>query len=241
MKKIFLCFLLTACVGSGWNPPEDFQYVPVKTDTYEIATWQKINKPKNRTIHIYIEGDGHSFDSYGQPTTDPTPRGTFLRDLAVADDFANVVYVARPCQFIKDENCTKEDWTNGRFSQKIIDAESQVIKKIAKNKHIVLIGYSGGGMVSGLIIKQNPKIKVDKWITIAGVLDHKKWTEYFGDKPLNESLNMETLPGIEQVHFVGGCDEIVPYDLAKTWAKEDDIKLVPNANHDDFKNIKIFD
>lgn len=241
MKKILLCFLLTACAGAGWVAPVDFQYVPIKTDSYEIAAWQKINNPKNNAIHIYIEGDGNSFDAYGQPTDDPTPRGTLVRDLAARDNFENVVYVARPCQFIMDDNCKEQDWTTGRFSQKIINAESDVIKQIAKNKHIVLVGYSGGAMVSGLVIKQNPKLKVDKWITIAGVLNHKKWTEYFGDEPLNESLNMDTLPNVTQVHFVGGRDKVVPYDLAKTWAKEDDIKLVPNANHDDFKNLKIFD
>lgn len=89
-------------------------------------------------------------------------------------------------------------------------------------------------MVSGLIILQNPKLKVDKWITVAGVLDHKKWTEYFGDEDLTESINMEKLPNVQQVHYVGGRDETVPYELAKTWANESDIKLIPDATHDDF-------
>ena len=241
MKKLWLCFLLTACAGAGWVAPNDFQYVPIKTGIYEIATWQKINNPKNNTLHIYIEGDGNSFDAYGYPTDDPTPHGTLVRDLATRDNFENVVYVARPCQFIMDNNCKKQDWTTARFSKKIIDAESQAIQKIAKNKKITLIGYSGGAMVSGLVIKQNPKLKVDKWITIAGVLNHKKWTEYFGDEALSESLNIDTLPKVPQVHFVGGRDEIVPYDLAKTWADEKDIKIIPTATHDDFKELKIFD
>ena len=241
MKKLLLCFLLSACAGAGWVAPTDFQYVPIKTDSYEIATWQKLNNPKNNTIHIYVEGDGNSFDVYGQPTDDPTPHGTLVRDLVVKDVFENVVYVARPCQFIMNDNCKEQDWTDGRFSQKIIDAESQAINKIAKNKNVVLIGYSGGAMVSGLVIKQNPKLKVDKWITVAGVLNHKKWTEYFGDEPLSKSLNMDTLPKVPQVHFVGGRDEIVPYDLAKTWADEKDIKIISDATHDDFKELKIFD
>jgi len=241
MKRLLLCFLLSACAGVGWTPPDNFQYVPIKTDSYEIATWQKINDPKNNTVHIYLEGDGNAFDAYGQPNDDPTPRGTFVRDMVTCDNFENVVYVARPCQFIMDKKCSQTDWTSGRFSQKIISAESQAINKIAKNKHVILIGYSGGGMVSGLIIKQNQKLKVDRWITIAGVLNHKMWTDYFGDEPLKESLDMETLPNVVQVHFVGGRDRVVPYELAKTWANEKDIKLVPDATHDDFKGIEIFD
>ena len=241
MKRVLLCFLLVACAGVNWVVPDGFQYVPIKTDSYEIATWQKIDNPKNNLIHIYIEGDGHAFDAYGQPTSDPTPRGTLMRDLAAADNFENVVYMARPCQFIMNEYCNESDWTNGRFSQKIIDAQSRAIKQIAKNKSVTLIGYSGGAMVSGLVIKQNPKLKVDKWITIAGVLNHKMWTEYFGDEPLMKSLNMETLQNVPQVHFVGGHDKVVPYDLAKNWANEENIKLIPNASHDDFEDLKIFD
>ena len=241
MKILLFCILLSGCAGAGWVAPSDFQYVPIQTENYQIATWQKINNSKNNLIHIYIEGDGNAFDSYGVPTSDPTPHGTFVRDLAEKDNFENVVYVARPCQFIMDERCAESDWTIGRFSQKVVDAETEVLNQIAKNKKLILIGYSGGAMVSGLIIKQNPKMKVDKWITIAGVLNHKKWTEYFGDEPLTGSIDMGTLPKVSQIHFVGGRDKIVPYDLAKTWTKEKDIKLVPRASHDDFKNIKIFD
>ena len=238
MKRILLCLLLTACGGGNWVVPDGFVYAPIQTDTYEIATWQKINNPKNNTVHIYIEGDGHAFDAYGQPTNNPTPRGTFVRDLAAADGFENVVYMARVCQFIMDKNCDESDWTNGRFSKKIIDAQSNAIKQIAKNKHIVLIGYSGGAMVSGLVINQNPKLKFDKWITVAGVLNHKQWTDYHKDEPLNKSLNMEKLPSVPQKHFVGGRDENVPESLAKQWADKNDIIIIESASHDGFAKFK---
>jgi len=241
MKKIICVLILSGCVGGKWTPPSDFNYAPIKTDTYEIATWQKINSPQNKNIHIYIEGDGYAFDAYGQPTNNPTPRGTFVRDLALADNFDNVVYMARPCQFIMDENCSQSDWTSGRFSKKIIDAQSAAIKQIAKDKNITIVGYSGGAMVSGLVIQQNKKLNFEKWITVAGVLNHKLWTDYFGDEPLIGSMNMERLPNISQTHFIGGRDGVVPYTLAKQWAKETDIKLIPDATHDDFSGLKIFD
>lgn len=241
MKKLLLCLLLGACAGANWNPSADFQYVPVETQVYTIATWQKINNPKNNRIHIYVEGDGHSFDAYGTPTDDPTPRGRFVRDLAAADEFDNVVYVARPCQYVMNEFCEKSDWTDGRFSKEVIDAESDVINQIAQKKRVTLIGYSGGGFVTGAVIKQNPKLRVEKWITIAGVLNHKTWTEYFGDEPLSKSIELGELPNVPQKHFVGERDTVVPYELAKTWAKEGDIVLVPRAKHDNFGNLKIFD
>jgi len=241
MKKIFLFFLLTACAGQNWKAPDDFAFVPIKSGEYEIATWQKINNPENKNIHIYIEGDGHAFDAYGFPTTDPTPQGKLVRDFVTKDGFDNVVYMARPCQFIKTESCAESDWTNGRFSQKIIDAQCVAIKRIAKNKNITLIGYSGGAMVSGLVIEQCPELKIEKWITIAGVLDHKKWTAYFSDKDLTESLNIEKLPDVKQVHFVGEYDETVPPELAKKWLRASDVRIIPNATHDDFGKLNLFE
>ena len=240
MKKLFLFLLLAACAGAGWTPPADFVFVPVKTEQYEIATWQKINNPENNKIHIYMEGDGNAFNAYGRPTSDPTPHGTLVRDMAARDNFDNVIYMARPCQFIIYASCEETDWTSGRFAQKIVDAESSVIKQIAGDKNITLIGYSGGAMISGLVIEQNPKLKIDKWITIAGVLNHEKWTQYFGDEKLTKSINLEKLPNVKQIHYIGEKDSVVPYELAKTWVKEKDIKIVPDATHTNFGNLNLF-
>ena len=232
--------LLSACVGGNLVIPEHFIRKDIDTENYKIATWQKINNQKNNTVHIYIEGDGHSFDAYGQPTDDPTPQGNTLRKIAFDDDFDNVVYVARPCQFIMDKNCNESDWTNGRFSKKIIDSMANAIGQIAGNKQIVLVGYSGGAMVSGLVIQQNKNLKIKQWITVAGVLNHKKWTQYFGDAELDKSLNLNQLPNVKQKHFVGEKDNIVPYELATQWADAKDIVIIKNATHNKLDGLKIF-
>ncbi len=240
-KIIALLLFLVGCAGTNWTPAPDFAYVPVRAGEYEIATWRKITDAADSNIHIYIEGDGNAFDAYGRPNDDPTPHGTLVRDLVARDRGANVAYVARPCQFIMNENCGETDWTSGRFSQKIIDAMSGALRQVAGDKKITLIGYSGGAMISGLIVTQNPDLKVEKWITIAGVLNHSDWTKYFGDEPLWGSIDLESLPNVPQKHFVGGHDKIVPYDLAKNWANTDDVIIIENATHDDFGNLKIFD
>ena len=242
MKKIIaLLFLLAGCVGTDWSPPEDFSYVQIDSGGYEIATWQKITDSTDSHIHIYIEGDGAAFDAYGQPTSDPTPCGTFVRDLVARDVFANVAYVARPCQFNMVDTCSEIDWTSGRFSKKIIDVMADALHRVGGDKKITLVGYSGGAMVAGLIIAQHPELKIEKWITIAGVLNHRDWTDYFGDESLAESMNLESLPKVAQKHFVGGRDKVVPYDLAKDWANAGDIIIIENATHDNFGNLKIFD
>ena len=88
--------------------------------------------------------------------------------------------------------------------------------------------------------KLGVNMKFKEWITVAGVLNHAKWTQYFGDMPFPESLDMETLPNIKQKHFVGGKDNVVPYNLAKQWANQQDIILIKNATHNNFGEIDLF-
>lgn len=234
---LMLLFLLSGCVAD-WRAPDDFIYRPIKTEFFDIASWQHITDDTG-PIHIYIEGDGRSFNAYGVPTDDPTPHDTVLRDMAMSDNSANVVYLARPCQFIMSPSCTQSDWTDGRFSARVIDSMADAVASVAGNRQIILIGYSGGAMVSGLIINNNPDLDVIQWITIAGVLNHAAWTEYFGDSPLTKSLNMDIVPDVPQIHYVGSNDVVVPPDLIQIPSIADNRIIVPNAVHGDFGDLRL--
>lgn len=238
MKKIFIILVsvgLWGCAGH-YDMPTNFEYKPITTHKHKIATWKKITN-NSQPIHIYVEGDGHAFYNNGTPTKNPTPYDSFVRDLATHDLHANVVYIARPCQFIMDNNCDFHDWTDARFSQSNVDAMADAIRNIANGRQIILIGYSGGAMVSGLVIKQNPDIKIKKWITIAGVLNHHDWTNYFGDAPLTQSIDLDSLPNIPQIHYVGNQDSVVPLELSKKWIKPQDMRVIDGATHNNFPNL----
>lgn len=244
MKRllIFLSFLLLflcSCSTMQTKPPTDFCYKEIKTDNYTLASWQKITD-NNLPIRIYVEGDGHAYTSNGYPTTDPTPKSYFLRNIAFNDTNANVVYLARPCQYIKNDNQSNVDWTTGRFSQKIVDNMAQAIKQIADNKEIVLIGYSGGALICGLIINQySQELNVVKWITIAGLLNHTKWTTYFNYVPLKDSLDLDTIPDIDQTHYIGKKDKIIPYQLTLELVDEANCVIIENATHNKgFENLQ---
>lgn len=232
MRKIllFLLFILSGCVGTKVVPPESFLYQEIRTDSYTLASWQKITDSKS-PIRIYIEGDGYAFNNYGYPTNNPTPRGTFLRNIAFNDPNPNVVYLGRPCQYVSDTECSQTDWTVGRFSQKIIDSTSQAIKQISKKQPIILIGYSGGGLLSGLVIEQNPNLPVKKWITLAGVLNHAKWTDDLEVSPLTDSVDLITLPNIKQIHFIGDKDDTVSYKMTTSIVPATNLIVIPNATH----------
>lgn len=245
MKKIFYLAMLLFLSGCATrNPLSDFRFQTVTAPPYVIASWYRIEAP-GEPVRIYIEGDGNSFDSKKNPTDNPTPQTNFLRDIAAADPNPNVVYLGRPCQYMKTSLCTVEDWTIGRFSPQIIESMTQSVHtfmKKAQTKQVVLIGYSGGAQVAGLIAVKHPE-EIKKIITIAGVLDQKEWAKYHKDTPLSRSLNLkdyqETFDKIPQVHYVGEKDKVVPPALTKAFVTDSNtLILVPKADHQEgFESI----
>lgn len=218
LKLLILLSLLAGCAAI--KPPADFTYRPVSVENFEIASWQKITNP-NAEYRIYIEGDGSAFNAHGRPTTDPTPRGELVRRLAFNDPAPNVVYLARPCQYLKSGICSQRHWTTARFAPEIINAEYEAVRKIAGDAPVVLIGFSGGAQVAGLIAAAKSGLDVRKIITIAGNLDHLGWTQYHKLPPLNESMNLESyrhrFAQIPQIHFVGAEDKNITPDLVKNF------------------------
>lgn len=243
MRNFFIflsfIFLFCSCSTIQTKPPENFIYKEITTDDYVLASWQKI-EDESLPIRIYVEGDGHAYTSNGYPTTDPTPKSYFLRNIAFNDTNANVVYLARPCQYIKSNNYNSIDWTTGRFSQKIVDNVAQAIKQIASDKKVVLIGYSGGGLLCGLIINQYQQdLNIVKWVTIAGLLNHTRWTTYFNYVPLKDSLDLDAIPDIEQTHYIGKKDKIIPYQFTLESADKSNCVIIEDATHNSgFENLQ---
>lgn len=242
MRILTLLLFLSACTTTI-DAPSDFVYKEISTDNFKLASWQKVTD-KSQVYHIYIEGDGYAFNSRGVPTRNPTPRSHIVRNLAFADNNANVIYLARPCQYIKDKNCSQRHWTTARFAPEIINSTHQAIYSIVKNNPITLIGFSGGAQVAGLIASAKTGLNVKKIITIAGNLDHLAWTNYHQLPPLNESMNLadykENFMKIPQLHYVGAKDKVIPYNITQQFIQNDDIVIViRDAEHNrGWKDIK---
>ena len=236
MKKILiltLLVLLGACTHR--HPLSHMQFQTLTAPPYIVAGWYKITQV-GEPLKIYIEGDGNAFDSDGLPTDNPTPKGTFMRELAGQDTAPNVAYLGRPCQYLQAGACSEKDWTSGRFSEQIVNsmdnAVSQLMKK-AKTNQVVLIGFSGGAQIAGLVAVRHPE-RVKKLVTIAGVLDHEAWTQYHGDMSLTDSLNLndskDVLKTLNRVHYAGGRDHVVPVSLIQDFDPEFTV-VVPKAGH----------
>lgn len=233
IKVLITLLFLAGC--STITVPVDFVYKEIETRDFTLATWQKVTNPA-APYKIYIEGDGYAFNAHGRATQDPTPHGTLVRELAFGDKNSNVIYLARPCQYAKSPICSKRHWTTARFAPEIINAEYEAIKNITGNNPVVLVGFSGGAQVSGLVATAKPGLNVKKIITIAGNLDHLAWTQYHNLPPLNESMNLESyrrqFAKIPQIHYVGNDDKVMPPILVQEFVGDNDLIVeVKEATH----------
>ena len=210
LKALIILFFVAGCTAI--KAPTDFVYKEIPT------------RDPFGTYKIYIEGDGYAFNAHGRATQDPTPKGTLVRELAFGDNNPNVVYLARPCQYIKSPICSKRHWTTARFAPEVINAEYAAVKQIAGDNPVILIGFSGGAQVAGLIASAKQGLNVKKIITIAGNLDHLAWTQYHNLPPLNESMNLESyrkqFAQIPQIHYVGSDDKVMPPVLVRDFVGE---------------------
>lgn len=223
MLKLFaILFLLSGC--SNIVVPPAYVYKEIPARDFTLASWQKITNPSG-VYKIYIEGDGYAFNAHGRATQDPTPKGILVRELAFGDNSPNVVYLARPCQYVKSPICSKRHWTTARFAPEVINAEYAAVKQIAGDNPVILIGFSGGAQVAGLTASAKQGLNVKKIITIAGNLDHLAWTQYHNLPPLNESMNLESyrkqFAQIPQIHYVGSDDKVMPSVLVREFVGKD--------------------
>ncbi len=179
------------------------------------------NRRAGRTLHVYLEGDGLPWASRYQMSNDPSPKNPLALSL-MTQDLSNAIYLSRPCYYLvkPDTKCDTKLWTSARYSQTVVDTMLAAIRKIidlqlsnskTQINQVVLIGYSGGGVLASLLAEE---LKLANfYVTIASNLDTKAWTDYHQYSPLTESINpmsIERNSYKPALHFVGSADKVVP-------------------------------
>jgi len=200
-------------------------YAQVQTDSFVLASYSRIGD-RDQPIDVYIEGDGLAWRSRFEPSTDPTPRKAIGLALAASDPAANVVYIARPCQYTLalSPRCGVAYWTGKRFAPEVIAAMNQAIDHFAgqaPGQKLNLVGYSGGGAVAVLVAARRADVATIR--TVAGNLDHKEFSRLHEVSLMPDSLNAidvaGTVAAIPQIHFSGGDDTVVPAVIAEHFRK----------------------
>ncbi|WP_145980714.1 alpha/beta hydrolase [Magnetospirillum sp. ME-1] len=176
-------------------------------------------------LTIYVEGDGLAWRNRFTPSADPTPRNPIGLGLAVADPSTAVAYLARPCQYVKSPACSVDAWTGGRFSDRAIEATNRAIDDL-KRRHgterILMVGYSGGGVMAALIAAGRPDVA--GLITVAAPLDLAAWVRHHDVDPLANSRDparccSEALSRTRQRHVVGLRDDVVPRSVVASYGR----------------------
>ena len=218
----------------------------ISADGFHLISFVRLFPESNKNFHIYLEGDGASVTGTGRASMDPTPINPVGLKLAALDKDANVVYLARPCQFEAkqiDMRCSPKYWTTHKYSAEIVSSINEAINKLIEKyspERTTLIGFSGGGTIAALVAARRHDIY--KLITIAGNLDHVYHTQQFKITPLYGSLNptdyADRLSTIAQIHFIGREDSIIPKSVLLSYKEkihgdEKTVKIVPikGADH----------
>lgn len=230
---INLSFLLIGCVSA--DPRQQANEIAARsgllsknlqTEPFLIATWSRIVPPVN-SLRVYIEGDGFAWKSRTQASDDPTPRNPTGLMLAAADKSDNVLYLARPCQFIGPPlpvSCSVSWWTNKRFSPEVIDVMDNVLSQVVTRYpgvKLELVGYSGGGNIAALLAAR--RSDVHSLRTVAGNLDVAYVNALHHVTAMPDAVNaidsasaLRTLP---QIHFSGDADKTVPPTVARRFQR----------------------
>ncbi len=240
--RLFFCSIIIfvhSCATTGFIERQEtakkiaedagFHKVVFDTGLFNVSGWEKIIDLENdRTqasglMVVYIEGDGRAWESRHKVSKNPTPINPLALRLAVQERRPYVLYLGRPCQFVrikKGDNCQEKYWTSHRYSQDIINAYHALFEQLKEKKGVQrfeLVGFSGGGVVAALLAAQRKDI--DFITTIASNLDHFFWADYHKVTPLNGSLDVFSyisgLSDVSQYHLWGANDSIVPFALNK--------------------------
>ena len=167
----------------------NLQTITFSNNDIDLKGYINHNNNPNKTVYIYLEGDGKPWDTYW-PAKDPnTTKSTSLPLMTLSN--RDALYLFRPCYGWRSmpTNCNHSLWTSARYSQQVVDLLDAAIDQHRlqfKPKHYILVGHSGGATLALLLAAKRDDVTAV--ISLAGNLDHKAWTDYFGYLPLSQSL-----------------------------------------------------
>lgn len=180
----------------------------------------------NGALWVFIEGDGLAWVTPTRPSMNPTPVDPVALRLAAADPAGNVLYLARPGQYVGDK-VSPQYWLDARFAPEVVAAMKDAVldhAQVVAARELVLVGYSGGAALAVLVAAQlveQPSPRLAGLVTVAGNLDHQRWTKALGLTPLAHSLNPADVAAqlvlVPQRHLVGTRDSQVPIVVLESY------------------------
>lgn len=203
--------------SGGW------QVELVSMDGLTLYTTHRLSNPALPT-RVYIEGDGQAYLTSYQASPDPTPTKPITIGLAQLDPAANVIYLARPCQYTRTQSpaCTFEDWTTDRFSARQVERLDTALTYYKQRYGLgdfELVGYSGGAAMAAVLAARRQDVTGLR--SVAGNLDIAAFVRLHDLSPLNQVENPAAhteLRRLPQRHLISQEDDIIPPDIYFSYA-----------------------
>lgn len=192
---------------------------------FSLRLFERIHD-RGGIANIYIEGDDV------RTGIDPTPQTPVSLMLAAKDKAANVIYIARPCQYKgrfhafkqtsgEANGCSFEYTKTKRFAPEVIASYNSALDELKRRWNITnfnIYGHSGGGAIAAILAAERNDILT--LTTIAGIMDtdsysarllEPKHSKHLGfEGSLNPADSAATVKNIPQIHYVGDADTIIP-------------------------------
>lgn len=203
------------------------RYELIEVHPFVLTSFSRIDNA-GAPLFVYLEGDGYAWRSRTEVSPDPTPDNPIALEIATLDAAAhpgaNVLYLARPCQYTpwgKNPACRSEYWTSRRYAEEVVAATEAAITRAVQSGHtrgVHLLGYSGGAALAELVAARRDDVLSLQ--SVAGNLDPEALNRYHGVSRLNgldAAATALRLAGIPQIHWQGTDDKVVPASIAMRW------------------------
>jgi len=210
---------------------------------FDLLTYRRGLDAGNAPVSIYIEGDGRAWRGR-RPPRDPTPYTPTGLRLAAADPGPAVLWIARPCMYLDDPQrmrCERQWWTSHRYASEVVIALDALIDRVVgRERGVVLIGHSGGGVLATLLAARRTDVR--GLITVCSPLDLEHWVRHHEVTPLYGSLDpmavASLLGDVPQHHFAGSRDPVVPPEIVQRFVRalpqpnRARLEIAPRDDHD---------
>lgn len=213
----------------------DFAAHVIRTETFPIYSAHKIKQSSPDLIHVVIEGDGYAWIDRFTPSDNPTPKkpvGLYIAERAAQK---SVVYMGRPCQYVRSDLCRPVYWTSSRFAPEVLDAFENALDRLKDmygNTKFHLTGFSGGAYIAFALAAHRDDIS--SVTTVAGLMDPYEWTLHHDVSALKTPWDTQDLiketEHVSFQHFCGSKDTIIPCSLLYDFVKKAE-SLGRNGHH----------
>lgn len=194
-----------------------------------------------KPLHIYLEGDGFTWQQGTRVSPDPTPKNPVMLKL-MAQDPNPAIYLGRPCYFhTQDPACNPFYWTTARYHHSVIESLQAALKLELEKfdsppSKVNVFGFSGGGALAHMLTAnlEGLSASVNSVVTLGANLDTQTWVEELGAETLlklsENPLNTAPQSNIDYLHIEGKRDVIVSNTSTKRFKEK--------FSTDQYTNIK---